>query len=105
MKAMVLEQVGAPLQLRELPVPAPGPHQLLVKVGACAVCRTDLHVVDGDLKDPKLPLVLGHEIVGTVAQTGNEVAGLGEGDRVGVPWLGGTCGACSHCRSGVWPFW
>src|ERR671914_487687 len=90
MRAMVLEEPGRPLVERELPPPEPAPGQALVTVRACGVCRTDLHVADGDLRDPKLPLVLGHQIVGTVA----------DGDRVGVPWLGWTCGECRYCRSG-----
>lgn len=88
---MVLEQPGRPLKLRDLPVPVPGPGQVLLRVHACAVCRTDLHVLDGELSEPRLPLVLGHQIVGTVE---------GTGQRVGVPWLGHTCGACGYCRSG-----
>lgn len=107
MRAMVLHEQGPrrpkPLTQEELPVPAPGPGQVLVRVSTCAVCRTDLHVVDGDLTDPKLPLVPGHEIVGRVAAVGSGVAGVaryGVGDRVGVPWLGYTCGECEYCRSG-----
>jgi propanol-preferring alcohol dehydrogenase len=88
---MVLEAQGRPLVERELPVPEPAPGQMLVAVRACGVCRTDLHVADGDLPDPKLPLVLGHQIVGTVD---------GIEGRVGVPWVGWTCGECSYCRSG-----
>jgi alcohol dehydrogenase, propanol-preferring len=91
MRAMVLEQPRTPLQLRELPDPEPGPGQLLIEVHACAVCRTDLHIVDGELTEPKLPLVPGHQIVGTV---------VGRGDRVGVPWLGWTDGTCRYCRTG-----
>ena len=89
-----------PLQLRERPVPAPGPGQLLVAVQACGVCRTDLHLVDGELPDPKLPLVPGHEIVGTVAALGAGVCGWRLGQRIGVPWLGWTCGECRYCRGG-----
>jgi propanol-preferring alcohol dehydrogenase len=100
MKGMVLEKVGAPLRLVDLPDPAPGPEQILIRVLACGVCRTDLHVVDGDLALPKLPLVPGHQIVGVVAARGARVEGLREGDRVGVPWLGRTCGVCSYCRRG-----
>ena len=100
MRAMVLERPGTPLRLREAPVPAPAPGQVLVRVRACGVCRTDLHVVDGELPDPKLPLVPGHEVVGTVVAKGDEVEGFAEGDRVGVPWLGWTCGACRYCRRG-----
>ncbi len=100
MKAMVLTESGQPLELRELDKPRPGPDQVLIKVHACGVCRTDLHVADGDLTDPKLPLVLGHEIVGTVEEAGTRVAGLRPGQRIGVPWLGRTCGQCRYCRQG-----
>jgi propanol-preferring alcohol dehydrogenase len=99
MKAMVLQSVGTPLVKMELPDPLPGPGQLLLEVGACAVCRTDLHVYDGDLFEPSLPLILGHEIVGTVVATGAGVERYSQGDRVGVPWLGWTCGECGYCRS------
>ena len=100
MKAMVLERAGRPLELRAMPVPSPGTGQVLVRVLACAVCRTDLHVVDGELKEPKLPLVPGHEIVG-VAETVGEGCGLVKvGDRIGIPWLGWTCGVCEFCRAG-----
>src|SRR5438552_9264348 len=91
MRAMVLHRPGAPLEARELPDPRPGPGELLVRIRACGVCRTDLHVADGELTQPKLPLVLGHEIVGEV---------VGSGARVGIPWLGWTCGECAYCRSG-----
>jgi len=100
MRAMVLEKPGAPLRHRELPDPSPGEGQLLVKVDACGVCRTDLHVVDGELTEPKLPLVPGHEIVGTVAARGEGAERFADGDRVGVPWLGFTCGVCRFCRAG-----
>jgi alcohol dehydrogenase, propanol-preferring len=100
MKAMVLQAVGSPLVELELPDPQPGPGQLLLEVGACAVCRTDLHVYDGDLTEPSLPLILGHEIVGRVVATGPGAERYSKGDRVGVPWLGWTCGACDFCRSG-----
>ena len=100
MKAMVLDHPGERLQLKELPMPEPGAGQILVKVKACAVCRTDLHVVDGDLADPKLPIVPGHEIVGEVAGTGRGVDWFQEGERVGIPWLGYTCGRCRYCASG-----
>ncbi len=100
MKAMVLERRGEPLREREVAVPAPGPSQLLIEVHACGVCRTDLHIVDGELTEPKLPLIPGHEIVGTVAKTGAEVDGFKPGDRVGVPWLGYTDGTCRYCRRG-----
>jgi propanol-preferring alcohol dehydrogenase len=98
MRAMVLRQAGTGLALETAPVPRPGPGELLIKVRACAVCRTDLHVVDGELPHPKLPLIPGHEVIGTVAAAGDGTATLGE--RVGVPWLGWTCGACTYCRSG-----
>src|SRR5260221_7920079 len=100
MRAMVLSATGLPLVERELPEPRPGPGQILVRVHACGVCRTDLHVVDGELPNPKLPLVPGHEIVGIVAQLGERVERFKAGDRVGVPWLGFTCGKCPFCVSG-----
>jgi len=99
MKAMILKEVGAPLTTTDLPTPEPGPGQVLIKVTACGICRTDLHVIDGDLFSPKLPLVLGHEIVGRVARLGDGVTGVTEGQRIGAPWLGGTCGHCNHCRA------
>jgi alcohol dehydrogenase, propanol-preferring len=98
-KAMTLEQVGQPLVLVERRTPDPGPGQVLVEVAACAVCRTDLHVIDGDLPHPKLPLVPGHEIVGRVIRKGQGATDLGIGDRVGIPWVGHTCGQCRFCRS------
>jgi propanol-preferring alcohol dehydrogenase len=97
---MVLKRVGGPLERADVPVPVPGPRQVLVRVEACGVCRTDLHVVDGDLKNPKLPLVPGHEIAGVVEETGMEARLLKRGDRVGIPWLGGTCGECRFCAKG-----
>lgn len=97
---MLFERPGTPLRLAELPVPAPGPGQLLIAVEACGVCRTDLHLVDDELPDPRLPVVPGHEIVGRVAALGAGVSGWTEGQRVGVPWLGWTCGECRFCRSG-----
>ncbi|MBW2528712.1 MAG: zinc-dependent alcohol dehydrogenase family protein [Deltaproteobacteria bacterium] len=100
MRAMVFEQVGKPLVLRQLPSPEPGERQVSLRVEACAVCRTDLHVVDGDLTEPKLPLVLGHQIVGIVERVGSRVQSLEPGQRVGVPWLGATCGSCGYCASG-----
>jgi len=100
MLAMVLEAPGQPLRLLEVPVPRPGPEQVLIRVRACGVCRTDLHIVDGDLTEPKLPLILGHEIVGTVAAVGQGVEKFRIGDRIGVPWLGYTCGVCRYCRQG-----
>jgi propanol-preferring alcohol dehydrogenase len=97
---MVLETVRQPLRAVEIAVPEPAPDQVLVRVGACGVCRTDLHVVDGELRDPALPLVLGHEIVGRVERAGSGVRDLRPGDRVGIPWLGWTCGTCRFCRRG-----
>lgn len=100
MRAMIFEQVGKPLTLQQRPVPEPGTGQVQLAVHACAVCRTDLHVIDGELPEPKLPLIIGHEIVGRVTRAGDGVTRLAVGDRVGVPWLGWTCGKCSYCRAG-----
>jgi propanol-preferring alcohol dehydrogenase len=100
MQAMVLEKPGNPLILKELPIPKTEPGRILIKVGACGVCRTDLHIFDGDLDRPNLPLILGHEIVGEVVELGAEVRGFALGQKVGVPWLGGTCGRCAYCSSG-----
>ncbi len=100
MRAMVLETVRRPLQEAALPTPAPGSEQLLIRVHACGVCRTDLHVVDGELPEPKLPLVPGHEVVGTVEEQGERVERFALGQRVGVPWLGWTCGTCRYCAGG-----
>jgi propanol-preferring alcohol dehydrogenase len=97
---MVLDRQRAPLRRAEVPRRDPGPWDVVVEVGACAVCRTDLHVVDGDLDHPKLPLIIGHEIVGRVVEAGASVQTLRSGDRVGVPWLGRTCGECEYCRTG-----
>ncbi|MDO8438435.1 MAG: zinc-dependent alcohol dehydrogenase family protein [Nitrosomonadaceae bacterium] len=99
MRAMILEAQGQPLRLAELPRPKPAADEILLKVHACGVCRTDLHVIDGDLRQPKLPLVLGHEIVGTVVEKGAQVERFVLGQRVGVPWLGRTCGHCRYCVS------
>jgi propanol-preferring alcohol dehydrogenase len=99
MRAMVLDRPGTPLVLRERPLPVPGDGELLIAVAACGVCRTDLHVVDGELEHPKLPVVPGHEIVGRVAAAGAGVSGFTIGERVGVPWLGATCGVCAYCRA------
>ncbi|MEZ5668260.1 MAG: zinc-dependent alcohol dehydrogenase family protein [Alphaproteobacteria bacterium] len=104
MRAMALKRVGEPLRQVERPIPVPGPRQVLVKVRACGVCRTDLHVVDGDLPDPKPGIVPGHEIVGEVAALGGAVraglGGFGIGERVGIPWLGHACGCCAYCSDG-----
>jgi alcohol dehydrogenase, propanol-preferring len=100
MQAQVLREAGRALEPAELPPPKIGPEQVLISVQACAVCRTDLHIIDGELAHPKLPLVPGHEIVGTVVETGAGVDRFWIGDRVGVPWLGWTCGVCEYCRSG-----
>ena len=100
MRAMVLGSPGTRLELRELPLPKPGRGEVLVEVGACGVCRTDLHILDGELAAPRLPLVPGHEIVGRIAELGAEVRGFAVGERVGVPWLGWTCGTCKPCRDG-----
>jgi propanol-preferring alcohol dehydrogenase len=100
MRAMRLHAARTKLRLEALAIPTPGPGQVLLRVHACAVCRTDLHVVDADLTEPKLPLTPGHEIIGTVAALGPDVDRFGVGDRVGVPWLGWTCGTCAFCRSG-----
>ncbi len=100
MHAMVLDTPRTPLGARERPVPSPGAGEVLVAVAACGVCRTDLHIVDGELEHPQLPLIPGHEIVGRVAALGAGVSGFATGERVGVPWLGATCGVCPYCRSG-----
>jgi propanol-preferring alcohol dehydrogenase len=100
MRAMLFDAPGQPLRLVELPVPQPGPGQVLLKVHACGVCHTDLHILDGELNDPKLPLVLGHQIVGTVVQAGPGSKRFRTGERVGVPWLGATDGICRYCRDG-----
>ena len=100
MQAMVLAEQGRPLVRDDLPDPDPGRGQIRVRVRACGVCRTDLHVVDGDLRDPKLPLVPGHQIVGEVEAVGDGAGRFATGDRVGVPWLGWTCGECRYCRTG-----
>ncbi len=100
MHAMVLDGPGTKLVRRALPRPKPGPGQVLVKVAACGVCRTDLHVVDGELTEPKLPIIPGHEVVGRVAALGAGVERFRDGERVGIPWLGFTCGDCEACRAG-----
>ncbi len=100
MRAMLLQAPRQPLRTADLAVPKPAVTQVLVKVAACAVCRTDLHVVDGELPNPKLPLVPGHEIVGVVVGKGERACRFNDGDRVGIPWLAWTCGECSFCRAG-----
>ncbi|NBB68989.1 MAG: zinc-binding alcohol dehydrogenase family protein [Alphaproteobacteria bacterium] len=101
MRAMVLERANAPLLLRERPRPEPGLGEVAINVAACGVCRTDLHIIDGELAEPELPLVPGHEIVGRVRALGAGVDGLDVGRRVGVPWLGHTCGTCFYCKRGM----
>jgi alcohol dehydrogenase, propanol-preferring len=100
MRAMVLERPGEALRLMDLPTPQPGPHDVLISIAACGVCRTDLHLRDGELPDPSLPLVPGHEVVGRVVACGDAVDPAVAGARVGVPWLGGSCRSCRHCRAG-----
>lgn len=99
MRGMLLIQPGQPLRLTDLPAPRPAAGQVLVRVNACAVCRTDLHILDGELPHPKLPLVPGHEIIGRIAELGAGVERFKQDDRVGIPWLGWTCGECAYCRS------
>ena len=100
MRAMVLSELNRPLRQLDIAIPEPGPEQLLIRVNACGVCRTDLHIIDGELNRPKLPLVMGHEIIGRVVKKGLKVERFSIGDRVGVPWLGYTCGKCKYCCSG-----
>ncbi len=100
MKAAVFHETGHPLSIEDLGIPEAGPKQVRIKVRACGVCRTDLHLLDGELPDPKNPVIPGHQIVGTVDQIGEDTFPLEIGDRVGVPWLGSTCGQCRHCVSG-----
>src|SRR5215470_13994861 len=97
MKAMILDKPRAALRLAQAELPVFKPNQVLVEVTACGVCRTDLHILDGELSNPKLPLILGHEIVGTIVETGTAVTQLSRGQRVGVPWLAYTCGQCPFC--------
>jgi alcohol dehydrogenase, propanol-preferring len=97
---MVLDRPRTPLMMRERATPVPAAGEILIEISACGVCRTDLHVVDGELPDPRLPIIPGHEIVGRVAACGEGVSGLSVGLRVGVPWLGATCGVCPYCRDG-----
>jgi propanol-preferring alcohol dehydrogenase len=100
MKAMVFESPGKPLSLKSVPIPEPDENQVLIKIHACGVCRTDLHIIDGELTRPKLPLIIGHEIVGSVAKLGKNVSEFKTGDKVGVPWLGYTDGTCKYCKRG-----
>ena len=100
MRAMILDRPGTPLRMVDLPVPQPTPGTVLIEVEACGVCRTDLHLIDGELPNPVLPMIPGHEIVGRVAAVGESVAGFPIGERVGVPWLGWTCGECRFCKDG-----
>ena len=99
MRAMVLESTGAHLQLRDVPIPSPGPKQLQIRVEACAVCRTDLHILNRELIAPHLPLILGHQVIGTVSQIGAETKRFIIGQKVGIPWLSNTCHACSYCQT------
>ena len=99
MRAMLLEQPGTPLRLSDVPKPKPDADQVLIRVSACGICRTDLHIVDGELSSPKLPLIMGHQIVGTIEALGSNVKGHQTGDRVGVPWLGWTDNTCHYCQS------
>ncbi|TBW58592.1 zinc-binding alcohol dehydrogenase family protein [Marinobacter halodurans] len=98
MRAMVLHQQRQPLCLEDVPVPEPAGHQVQIRVSACGICRTDLHVVDADLTEPELPLIPGHQIIGTVSKVGRGVTGIEVGQRIGVPWLGSSCGHCDYCR-------
>src|SRR4051794_2572189 len=100
MQAMIFDGVGKPLILKQVPIPAPANDQVLIKIIACGICRTDLHVLDGELANPKLPLIPGHEIIGTAVSIGRNVREIKENDLIGVPWLGYTCGVCKFCRQG-----
>jgi propanol-preferring alcohol dehydrogenase len=100
MKTMILEKQNSPLILKDVPIPEISSGQILIKVHACGVCRTDLHIVDGELTSPKLPLIIGHEITGEVVKSGSSVSKFNTGDRIGVPWLGYTCGYCKYCKNG-----
>lgn len=97
---MIFTEVGKPLELKKIEKPEPGPNQVLIRVSTCGICRTDLHIIDGELPSPKLPLVPGHQIIGTVEKVGEKVTNLKVSDRVGVPWLGGSCGECDFCHAG-----
>ena len=101
MRSMILEQVGQPLKLRERDVPTPAARQVLIRVEACGVCRTDLHLVDGELANARLPIIPGHEIVGSIVALGSDARRFAVGQRVGVAWLGHTCGHCDYCRRGL----
>src|SRR5215472_16037414 len=100
MRAMVLFETNTALKEAQLPDPTPSGGEILVRVEACAVCRTDLHVIDGELPNPKLPIIPGHEIVGRIVATGEAVSRFTIGDRVGIPWLARTCGVCAYCKAG-----
>ncbi|MCC5832420.1 MAG: zinc-dependent alcohol dehydrogenase family protein [Chlamydiales bacterium] len=100
MRAMVLTEVGKPLELKEIQKPEPASDEVLIRVLACGICRTDLHLVDGELPSPKLPLIPGHQIIGEVEAAGESLGNIKIGDRVGVPWLGGSCGVCDYCKTG-----
>lgn len=100
MRAMLLEKQNTPLQLKTVPTPTPNDHQVLIKVSACGLCRTDLHILDGELNQPTLPLIPGHQIVGTITAMGKAVKDFKKGQRIGVPWLGGSCGHCRYCLDG-----
>lgn len=99
MRAMVFTSIGQPLKLQDVPIPTPGPSEILLAVKACGICRTDLHIIDGELKEPQLPLILGHQIVGVIKAMGALVKQFTVGQRVGVPWLGGSCGHCFYCQN------
>ena len=100
MKAMVFEEIGKPLVFTEMNSPVPGPHEVRIKVQACGVCRTDLHIIEGDLANPKLPLILGHQVVGTIDELGAGSFKHELGSRVGIPWLGNVCHTCEFCLLG-----
>jgi propanol-preferring alcohol dehydrogenase len=100
MRAMVLEKVGSPLKLQDVPIPEPGKGEVLVQVSTCGVCRTDLHVIEGDLPSPKLPLIPGHQVIGKIVEIGDGVRSRSVGERVGIPWLGSSCNHCRFCLSG-----
>lgn len=99
MRAMILEEIGKPLILKDIPIPDPKPFEVLIKIATCGVCRTDLHIVDGELPHPQLPLILGHQIVGYIHKLGKNVSNLKLGQRVGVPWLGWCCNSCEFCQT------